>query len=374
MAVKDLIRQRACELGFDECRFTSAAPPDHAEAFRHWIAAGYHGAMAYLERTVAARLAPQQVLPGARSVIVVAVSYAQRPSRPPAGPSGSASAAGLPLHDSVPALRGTVARYARFADYHQVLRPRLRALAEFMDKLGPAGTRSVAHVDTGPVLERDLAARAGVGFIGKHTNLISRRWGNWLLLGEILTTLELEPDAPERPRCGGCRRCLEACPTGALVGPYQLDARRCLAYLTIELKGSIPEPLRPALGGRLFGCDTCLEVCPWNRFAQPGRLMLRHERPDLSELDLVALLDLDQNGFCRRFGHTPISRTKRVGLLRNACVVLGNLGDATTSPALARSARDPDQVVAEHAAWAIRQIEARWAASRSQAPPMSSAV
>jgi len=257
---------------------------------------------------------------------------------------------------------GLVARYARYADYHNVLSPRLEMLAAFIDRLGGPATQSLACVDTGPVLERALAQRAGVGFIGKHTNLISRQLGNWLLLAEILTTVEFEPDLPESNRCGSCARCLAACPTGALIAPFQLDARRCLAYLTIEFRGSIPVALRPALGNRIFGCDDCLEACPWNRFGQAARLLRAQARPELAEPDLLALLALDEPGFRRRFAATPLARAKRRGLVRNVCVALGNVGGASVLPALERATHDPAELVAEHARWAVGQIETRMAA------------
>jgi epoxyqueuosine reductase len=254
---------------------------------------------------------------------------------------------------------GLIARYARFTDYHDVLGARLKQLAACVDELGGPGTRSLWYVDTGPVLERDLAQRAGLGFIGKHTNLIGRRLGNWFLLSEILTTLELEPDSPERNRCGSCTRCLAACPTQAITAPFQLDARRCLSYLTIELKGSIPVELRPALGRRIFGCDDCLAVCPWNKFARDGRLMREHARADLTTPELTELLSLDDAGFRRRFDGTPMLRAKRRGLLRNVGVALGNVGDASALPALARAATDAEPLIVEHARWAMEQIEAR---------------
>ena len=186
----------------------------------------------------------------------------------------------------------------------------------------PAGAdaRSLWYVDTGPMLERDMAQRAGLGFVGKHTNLISRKLGNWVLLSEIITTVELEPDASEKNRCGSCRRCIDACPTGAITAPFNLDARRCISYLTIELKGSIPEELRPAIGNRIYGCDDCLAACPWNRFAREGAMMRPHYRPDLAAPDLIELLGLDEAGFKKRFAGTPILRAKRRGLLRNVCV------------------------------------------------------
>jgi epoxyqueuosine reductase len=214
-------------------------------------------------------------------------------------------------------------------------------------------------VDTGPLLERDLAQRAGLGFVGKHTNLISRQLGNWIFIAEIITTLELEPDAPEKNRCGSCSRCISACPTAAITAPFQLDARRCISYLTIELKNAIPLELRSAIGNRIYGCDDCLAACPWNKFAREGNLMKEHARTDLRTPDLLELLSLDNAGFKSRFAGTPILRTKRKGLLRNVCVALGNIGDETALPALKKAAEDLEPLIAEHARWAIEQIQAR---------------
>lgn len=312
--------------------------------FLEWLEAGRHGEMAYLGRNAAKRVAPQLVLPGARSLIVLAASYHRSFAPDPEG-AGRGRA-------------GVVARYARHDDYHEVLGARLRELTGFVDRL-EAGTRSLWYVDTGPLLERDLAQRAGLGFIGKHTNLISRRWGNWIFLAEILTTLELAPDAPEKNRCGSCARCIEACPTRAITAPFRLDARRCISYLTIELKGSIPVDLRPALGNRIFGCDDCLAVCPWNRFAREGQLMKSRARAELETPDLLELLAMDEAGFKRRFAGTPLLRIRRRGLLRNVCVALGNVGDAQALPALDRAAADPEPLIAEHAAWARNRIAAR---------------
>ena len=214
-------------------------------------------------------------------------------------------------------------------------------------------------MDAGPLLERDLAQRAGLGFVGKHTNLISRRLGNWIFIAEIITTLEFEPDPAERNRCGSCTRCIAACPTAAITAPFQLDARRCISYLTIELKGAIPVELRPAIGNRIYGCDDCLAVCPWNKFAREGSMMKEHARPDLSTPDLLELLALDEAAFKSRFAGTPILRTKRRGLLRNVCVALGNVGDASALPALRRAIEDTEPLIGEHARWAIQQIERR---------------
>jgi epoxyqueuosine reductase len=252
-----------------------------------------------------------------------------------------------------------VARYARFADYHDVIGGPLKALSAYVDHVGGPGTRSLWYVDTGPVLERDLAQRAGLGFVGKHTNLISRQLGNWFFLSEILTTALLEPDPAEHNRCGTCTRCLAACPTNAITEPFNVDARRCISYLTIELKGSIPLEFRPLIGNRIYGCDDCLAACPWNRFAREGALMQTHSRPDLQIPDLLELLSLDDAGFKEKFAGTPILRTKRRGLLRNVCVALGNIGDQECIPALTRALSDPEPLIAEHAAWALERICAR---------------
>ena len=364
--MKDRIAQRARQLGFDACRVTSAAPPESTARFQEWLAAGRHGEMGYLARNAHKRVEPQRVLEAARSVVTLAASYFQEVISNQYSVISNQMQAGAAIDTSSPLNTehctlntGLVARYARFADYHNVLAAPLKQLAGFIDELGGPGTRSLWYVDTGPLLERDLAQRAGVGFIGKHTNLISRQLGNWFYLCEIITTLELEPDAPEKNRCGTCTRCITACPTNAIPAPFQLDARRCISYLTIELKGSIPVELRPLLGARIFGCDDCLEACPWNRFAREARLMAPRVRRDLDTPGLLELLSLDEAGFLRQFAGTPLRRTKRRGLLRNVCVALGNTADARALPALEKASRDSEPLVAEHARWAIEQIERR---------------
>jgi epoxyqueuosine reductase len=341
--MKAAIRQRALELGFDDCRFTTAAVPASADKFQDWLAGKQHGEMSWLERTAPKRVNPQKVLPGSKSVICLAASYEIE----------------LPNSELRTPNSGLVARYARFTDYHEVLGERLKSLTEFVNHLGGDRTRSLWYVDTGPLLERDFAQRAGLGFIGKHTNVISRQLGNWNLIGEIITTLGLEPDASEKNHCGRCVRCIAACPTNAITAPFQLDARRCISYLTIELKRSIPVELRPAIGNRIFGCDDCLAACPWNRFAREGKLMKTHARPELAAPDLIELLQLDDAGFKSRFAGTPILRTKRRGLRRNVCVALGNTGDESALPALQKAAGDAEPLIAEHAQWAIAQIESR---------------
>jgi epoxyqueuosine reductase len=341
--MKAAIRQRALELDFDDCHFTTATAPASAEQFQNWLAGKNHGEMSWLERNAPKRIDPQKILSGADSVIVLTASYqvenSQTTSRHPQA--------------------GVVARYAQFDDYHDVLGDRLKLLAEFVDHLGGAETRSLWYVDTGPLLERDLAQRAGLGFVGKHTNLISRKFGNWIFLCEIITTLELEPDAPEKNYCGKCSRCIEACPTNAITAPFQLDARRCISYLTIELKGSIPIELRPAIGNRIYGCDDCLAACPWNKFAHEGKLMKSHARGNMASPDLVELLNLDDANFKLFFTGSPILRTKRRGLLRNVCIALGNIGDESALPHLQKAAKDSEPLICEHARWAIEQIESR---------------
>ncbi len=350
--MKAAIRQRALELGFDACHFTSAAPPASAPQLQRWLAEGQHGEMAWIARNAEKRVTPDFVLPGAKTIISLAVSYHEETAN-----------SELPTPNS-----GVIARYARFPDYHELLAEKLKALTAFVNERGGAETRSLWYVDTGPILERDLAQRSGLGFVGKHTNLISRKLGNWIFLSEIITTLELEPDAPEKNRCGTCTRCITACPTQAITAPFQLDARLCISYLTIELKNAIPVALRPLVGNRIYGCDDCLAACPWNRFARAGRLMQPHSRGDLATPDLVELLKLDATGFKQRFANTPILRTKRRGLLRNVCVALGNVGTTEALPALEQAANDSEPLIAEHAVWAIEQIKLRHEAALKVQP------
>lgn len=354
----DAVRRRAAELGFDACGITSAVAPESGTAFRQALAEGRHGEMAWLARNVDRRTDPELVLAGVRSVVLVAASY---------GASGAESQTALP--NSRGSVAGVVARYARHADYHEVLAPALEELSGFIQRLGPEGSRALWYTDTGPVLERDLGQRAGLGFVGKHTGLISRKLGNWFLIGEVLSTVELAPDRSERNRCGSCTRCLEACPTGALPAPFTLDARRCISYLTIELKGAIPEEFRPLVGDRIFGCDDCLAACPWNRFAREGARMRAAARADLERPDLVEWLGLDEAAFRVRFRGTPLFRTKRRGVLRNVCVALGNVGSVADLPALRRAAGDGEPLVAEHADWAIRRIQSREAETPSPTAP-----
>ncbi|MDH7485219.1 MAG: tRNA epoxyqueuosine(34) reductase QueG [Anaerolineae bacterium] len=342
---KDQLKQRALALGFDVAGICAAVPSAQAEFYARWVEAGYAGEMSYLVRRVEERRDPRTLLPGCRSILVVGLNSFW----PDEGPL-------LPGH-------GLIARYARGEDYHEVMMRRLLALREWLaaETGQPPELLGRACVDTAPLLERELAMRAGLGWIGKNCCLIHPRFGSWLLLGELLLTIELPPDEPwTAPRCGTCTRCLDACPTGALLEPYLLDARRCLAYLTIELKGAIPEELRPALGRRIFGCDLCQEVCPWNlRFGQPAGDPALQPRPGLRQPSLLELMALDEEGFRRRFRGSPIERARRRGLLRNVAVALGNWGDPAALPALSKALGDPEPLLRQHAAWALERMGAK---------------
>jgi epoxyqueuosine reductase len=254
------------------------------------------------------------------------------------------------------AAMGKIARYAWGDDYHEVMLPKLKRLDEFLRERG--GTQK-CYVDTGPILERDHAAEAGTGWHGKSTMLIDPKLGTWFFLAEILTTLELSPDAPQTSRCGSCTRCITACPTDAITGDHRLDARRCISYLTIELKGSIPPELRPLIGDRIYGCDDCLDACPWNRFASASREAAFAARP-ATQMALRDYLSLDDVQFRALFHRSPIKRVKRRGFLRNVCVALGNVGTDADLPALRRAAFDPEPLIAEHATWAIDRILERF--------------
>lgn len=345
---KRQINEKASELGFDVCRFTTAAAPLTAKHFQDWLQSGSHGTMGYLERNAAKRIDPQLVLPGARSVVCVAASY-----HVASEPDSAVTAA----HDFKG--KGIVARYARFQDYHDAMGRQLEILSHFISQVTNGNAQSLWYVDTGPVLEREFAQRAGIGFVGKHTNVISRQFGNWIFLGEILTTAEFEGDAAEPNRCGSCSRCLQACPTRAFDGPFRLDARRCISFLTIENRGPIPPEMRPLLGNRIFGCDDCLEACPWNRFARQGHLMRRHYRKHFNPIELLELVQIDEAAFKTRYQHTPIYRAKHSGLLRNVIVALGNTGEPEAIPLLRRHCNSPNTMIAEHAWWAIQAISQR---------------
>jgi epoxyqueuosine reductase len=363
---KEELIARAVTLGFDSCRIAKAEAPRHAGEFRHWLQDGAAGEMQWMERGADKRCDPQQVLPGARSVVVVALNYWQgdgtanqepRFIPPPRDrPNDGGLEAAAPWGSgSLDAAKGKVARYAWGDDYHDLMLRKLGQLSAFLSERG--GTQK-CYVDTGPVLERDHAAEAGIGWHGKSTMLIDAKLGTWFFLGEILTTLDLPADPPQAARCGSCTRCITACPTGAITEPHRLDARRCISYLTIELKGSIPLELRPLIGDRIYGCDDCLAACPWNRFAAVSREAAFAGRPAVG-MRLREYLALDDAQFREMFRGSPIKRIKRRGFLRNVCVALGNVGGAGDLPALERAARDLEPLIAEHAIWAIAEIRRR---------------
>jgi epoxyqueuosine reductase len=336
----------AREIGFDSCRVAACGSAPHADEFRNWLDEGGHGQMSYMERGEEKRCDPQKVLPDASSIVVLAMNYFQ---------------GGTQAGDT-PAAAGKIARYAWGDDYHDLIESKLDKIDEFLRE---SGGQQKCYVDTGPVLERDHAAQAGIGWHGKSTMLIDERLGTWFFLAEVLTTLELPPDEPVPDRCGTCERCIKACPTGAITAPHRLDARRCISYLTIELKGSIPLELRPLIGNRIFGCDDCLDACPWNRFAQASRETAFCARDSTTGVSLRDYLNLDDNEFRTLFRNSPIKRIKRRGFLRNVCVALGNVGDASDLPLLERAAADPELLIAEHAKWAIQQIQSRHGISPS---------
>ncbi len=344
--MKEPLLALAQSLGFDLCRVAPCVAPPHGEAFHAWLEAGRAGEMAWLERNKDRRTDPQLVLPGAKSVIVLGMNYWQG-ERPDALAADGAAAA-----------RGQIARYAWGDDYHDLIEHKLREIDTF---LIAQGGRQRCYVDTGPVLERDYAALAGAGWHGKSTMLISPRLGTWFFLAEVLTTLELEPDAPMPDRCGRCTRCIDACPTGAIVAPHQVDARRCVSYLTIEAKGPIPEEFRPLVGDRIYGCDDCLAACPWNRFAGASQEAAFAAREFVHGWTLRDYLALDDDGFRALFRKSPIKRIKRRGFLRNVCVALGNVGTADDLPALEKAAQDAEPLIVEHAQWAIGRITNRLA-------------
>lgn len=333
--LKDYARQ----LGFALAGACPAVTPDGIHRFREWLEAGFAGEMKYLDERRAAYEHPRHVLDGARSLLLVGMPY--RTTEP---------AAMAPGH-------GRVSRYAWGEDYHELVHSRLKDLAARLRELAPqAKVRGV--VDTAPLLEREFAQLAGLGWIGKNTLLLNKQWGSWFFLAALLTDLELAYDtAHESDHCGTCRACLDACPTQAFVAPYVLDSRRCISYLTIELRGSVPIDLRPQVGDWLFGCDVCQDVCPWNHRAPTSDEPAFQPSVDANPVVLTALFDLDDEAFRRRFRHTPLWRSKRRGLLRNAALVLGNQRPPAARAALMRGLADSEPLVREACAWALAQYE-----------------
>ncbi len=343
--LKQQIKQRASELGFALCGVTTPDAPPHQEEYAQWLADDMHGEMGYLatERARERRADPRMILPECESILTLAMNYFQ----------------GEWPH-TAEEHTGRVARYAWNDDYHDVMLERLQELVEFITT---EADRPIAHkiyTDTGPLLERELAQRAGLGWIGKNTNLINPRIGSWLLLAEVLLDVSLPPDEPlTTDHCGTCTACITACPTDAiLTDPRRVDSRRCISYLTIETKGEIEEDMRAGIGDWVFGCDICQDVCPWNvRFAEANLDPAFAPRTTIPNPELTALLAMSQEEFSRTFRGSPIKRTKRRGLLRNACVVLSNSGNATAVPALAEALSNSEEpVIRAHAAWALGEI------------------
>jgi epoxyqueuosine reductase len=343
-ALTQRIKAKGTALGFDLVGISPVQAPPHGESFAEWLRRGYHGEMEYLPRTAEKRMHPGEFLPWARSVVSVALNYNSPYDR----------------RVETDGIRGWISRYAWGEDYHDVMQAKLLHLLEYVRQEAGPDTQGRIFVDAGPVVDREVGTRAGIGWYGKNTNLLSMHIGSFFFLGELFLSLELEWDRPIRDRCGQCRLCLEACPTSAFVGPYVLDARKCISYLTIELKGSIPRELRPLMGSHIFGCDICQEVCPYNTKVKATKETALHPRQGFYAPELIPLLSLSEAEFKAKFAGSPILRAKRRGFLRNVCVALGNLQRGEAVPALvATLEKDPDPLVRGHAAWALGQIRTR---------------
>jgi epoxyqueuosine reductase len=340
IALRARLAERAVELGFQAFGVTSpAASPELGERLNAWLAAGEHGSMTWMAREAERRASPRALWGEVRSIVMLGLD----------APPGADPLAMLGERGS-----GVVAAYARRRDYHDVIKGRLKELAQTLVAL--AGAQVKVFVDTAPVMEKPLAAAAGLGWQGKHTVLLSREAGNWLLLGAIFTTAELPLDTPGADHCGSCRRCLDICPTKAFPAPYRLDARRCIAYLTIEHKGPIPREFREAIGNRVFGCDDCLAVCPWNKYAKATHDARIAERGELTDRPLRELARLDDAAFRKLFAGTPVKRTGRARFIRNVLIAIGNSGDETLAAEAERLIRDPSPLVRGMAVWAAQRL------------------
>jgi epoxyqueuosine reductase len=350
ISISEAVRARALAEGFAQARMTvPEAVPQVAGRLAAWLEAGYHGQMGWMAERTAWRGNPAALWPDARSVVMLAEPYT---------PEGD-PLAGLERRD-----RGVISAYAQGKDYHDLVKKRLKRVARWM--VAEWGCQVKVFVDTAPVPEKPLAQAAGLGWQGKHTNLVSRELGNWIFLGAIFTTLEMAADAPEVDHCGTCRRCLDICPTDAFPEPYRLDARRCVSYLTIEHKGPVDEALRPGLGNRIYGCDDCLAVCPWNKFAVAATETRYAAREDLIAPPLVELARLDDASFRARFSGSPIKRIGRDRFVRNVAYAIGNSGDPSLIPAVAALTEDPDRAVADAACWALARLAGQGGAAPRQ--------
>lgn len=339
-ALRQVIAREAAGLGFDACRFTAARlPADAGRRLDQAIADNHHATMDWLAATAARRRSPQAMWPKARTAIVLAMNY---------GPKAD------PLANLQRPQKATISAYARHRDYHDVIKGRLKQIAGRV--ASATGEEVKVFVDTAPLMEKPLAERAGLGWQGKHTNLVSRRFGSWLFLGVILTSAEFEPDAPEADHCGSCRLCLDICPTDAFPAPGRLDARRCISYLTIEHHGPIPHEFRVAMGNRIFGCDDCLAVCPWNKYATAATEAKLAARADLEAPDLAFLATLDDAAFRKFFSGSPVKRIGRDRFIRNVLIAIGNSGLPELSQSARRHLADPDATVREAAEWALSRL------------------
>ena len=337
---REIIRQKAAELGFDICGFADCAAPWPAGArLEAFVEAGRHGEMDWMAQTLERRTHPTAMWGEARSAVMLGVNY---------GPDTD------PLEVLKDPERAAISVYAQGDDYHDLIKGRLKQLAGWM--ASRFGQDLKVFVDTAPLMEKPLAQLAGMGWQGKHTNLVSRDYGSWLFLGAILTTADLAPDMSEQDHCGNCRACLDICPTSAFPAPYQLDARRCISYLTIELKGPIPVEFRPALGNRIYGCDDCLAACPWNKFARASHELRLQARPALAQARLEDLIGLTDQGFRALFAKNPIKRIGRDRFIRNVLYALGNTRDARHGDAIGQLLEDASPVVRGAAVWAMRQV------------------
>lgn len=340
MGLKGQIAEKARECGFDVVQFTKPnAIPEAASRLQEYIAAGHHGDMAWMETTALRRSSPDNLWPDVRSIIILGMNY---------GPESD------PLKWLEDKQNGVISVYARGGDYHNLVKKRLKNIARWIHAEHHAEVK--VFVDTAPVMEKPLAQAAGAGWIGKHTNLVSKSHGSWLFLGSVFTTLEIEPDSSEIDHCGSCQACLDICPTKAFPKPYQIDARRCISYLTIEYKGHIPVEFRKPIGNRIYGCDDCLAVCPWNKFAKLGAEAKLKARVELNAPDLGELVELDDTAFREKFSGSPIKRTGRDRFIRNVLIAVGNSGSDTLAPKAEKLLSDPSPVVRASAIWALSQL------------------
>ena len=344
--LSDRIKEEAHRLGFELVGISAVQMPPHEQSFAEWLRKEFAGELDYMKRTELLRRDPRVLVPWAVSVVSVGMNYYTPFARA----------------ETRAESRGWISRYAWGDDYHDLLKQKLEMLLDRIKEWSGQPVQGRAFVDSGPVLERDFAGVAGLGWVGKNTQLISPRKGSWFFLGELFVDLALDYDRPMRDRCGACELCLKACPTGAFVGPYLLDARRCISYLTIELKGWMPPQLRPLVGNHIFGCDICQEVCPYNVKARASAEPAFMPRTGLHAPELIPLLFLDENEFRRRFRRSPIRRAKRRGFLRNVAVALGNSKSVEAIPALCHALNDEEALVRGHAAWALGQIATQSAA------------